>query len=172
MSAERQLHEAGRLGDRPARFVHVGLRLEQPDPLAVEHALGEPALEARAPGPEAVARGDPLDRHEADIVPLPGVAVPRIAQPDEQLHRAGAPRRRQLAGVSAVPPSASVTTVGGTIEQIGEVAVGDRRPHALGQGDVADVDRIADLAAGEVDHDLARDRVGRADQLDRRGGRC
>ena len=63
------------------------------------------------------------------------------------------------------PPAASVTTVGGTIEQMVKsrsVIVG---PHARRQRDVADVDRIADLAAGEVDHDLARDRVGRADQL-------
>ena len=37
--------------ERP-EFVHEGLRLEQPDPLAVEHALGEPALEALPPGPK------------------------------------------------------------------------------------------------------------------------
>src|SRR3954447_11848299 len=47
-----------------------------------------------------------------------------------------------------------------------EVAVGDGRPHALGQLDLADVQRVADVEAGEGGHELARDRVGRADQLD------
>jgi hypothetical protein len=44
--AERQLVEPSGLGDRAPGFVHEGLRLQEPDPLAVEQALGELALEA------------------------------------------------------------------------------------------------------------------------------
>src|SRR3546814_10186462 len=36
----------------------------------------------------------------------------------------------------------------------GEVAVGDRAFHALRQGDVADVDRFADVETGDVDRDV------------------
>src|SRR3546814_11990935 len=36
----------------------------------------------------------------------------------------------------------------------GEIAVGDRAFHALRQGDVADVDRIADVETGDVDRDV------------------
>src|SRR5205085_2132918 len=46
-----------------------------------------------------------------------------------------------------------------------EVAVGDRALRALGQGDLADVQRIADVHAGEADHDLFRDLGRIADQL-------
>ena len=44
------------------------------------------ALEAPPPRREAVAPGDRLDRHEADIVPVGDVAGPRIAEPDEEAH--------------------------------------------------------------------------------------
>ena len=37
---------------------------------------------------------------------------------------------------------------------------------ALGQRDVADVDRIADVEAGDVDRDLVGDLVGVADQFE------
>ncbi|PAV70023.1 hypothetical protein WR25_03217 [Diploscapter pachys] len=47
-----------------------------------------------------------------------------------------------------------------------EVAVFDRRRRALGQLDVADVDRIADLAALQRNRDLAGDVGGVDDQLD------
>src|SRR5690606_36500911 len=46
-----------------------------------------------------------------------------------------------------------------------EVAV-DRRLHAVGQRDVVDVDRFADLAAGQVNGDLLGDVGGGHDQFD------
>ena len=48
----------------------------------------------------------------------------------------------------------------------GEVAVGDRGLGAVGQGHLADVDRIADIEAGDVDLDLVGDLVRVADQLE------
>src|SRR5690349_18760542 len=48
----------------------------------------------------------------------------------------------------------------------GEVAISDHRLHIGRKLDVADVDRAADLPAGEVDLDLLRNRVGRAIELD------
>src|SRR6478735_6298728 len=48
----------------------------------------------------------------------------------------------------------------------GEIAIGDHRAHIRRQLDVADMDRAADLPAGEIDLDLLRDAVGRAIKLD------
>src|SRR3546814_20877903 len=47
----------------------------------------------------------------------------------------------------------------------GEVAVGDRAFHALRQGDVADVDRFADVETGDVDRDVVGNLVRFADQF-------
>ena len=47
-----------------------------------------------------------------------------------------------------------------------EIAIGNHRPHIGRKLDMADVDRAADLPAGEVDLDLLRDVVGRAVKLD------
>ena len=47
----------------------------------------------------------------------------------------------------------------------GEVAIGDRAFAAFRQRQFADVDRIADFLAGNVDFDFARDLVGFADQF-------
>src|SRR5690606_30700715 len=44
----------------------------------------------------------------------------------------------------------------------GEVAVGDDRLHALRQGNVRDVNAVADLEAGQVHGDGVRNGVGRA----------
>ena len=52
-------------------------------------AFGRDALEAAAPRREAVALGDRLDRHEADVVAVAGVLGARIAEPDEQQHGSG-----------------------------------------------------------------------------------
>src|SRR5207247_11182147 len=41
----RRLEEAGRRSDRAAGLVHVGLRLEQPQPQSVEADLSKPARE-------------------------------------------------------------------------------------------------------------------------------
>lgn len=47
----------------------------------------------------------------------------------------------------------------------GEVAIGDGRRHPFRQLDVADVDGIADIEAGEVDFDLVGNGLGRAKKL-------
>src|SRR5690606_30646975 len=49
----------------------------------------------------------------------------------------------------------------------GEVAIRDLRRHALGQGDGRDVERVADVGAGEIDDDLLGDGIGRGADLDR-----
>ena len=59
----RRLHGA-------AGIVHVGLGLQQHDLLAGDLAFGDEAVEAAAPGPEAMAADDRVHRHEADIVPV------------------------------------------------------------------------------------------------------
>ena len=160
------MNRAASATERP-EFVHEGLRLEQPDPLAVERALGEPALEVLRHGPKpwrsairSTAMKPTLWRWRAWR--SPGLPSPTKSFIGERRPRRGSgwPASRPVAAV------ASVTTVGGTIEQIVKsrsVIVGLT---PCGQRDVADVDRIADLAAGEVDHQLARDRIGRAGQLD------
>src|SRR5690606_23972242 len=48
----------------------------------------------------------------------------------------------------------------------GEVAIGNGRPHALRQVEIAGVNGFADVAAGEVDHELLGDVVDRAGHLD------
>src|SRR4051812_19668889 len=48
----------------------------------------------------------------------------------------------------------------------GEVAIGDRALGALGQSDGRDVERIADVEAGQIDLDLVGDLGGVADQLE------
>src|SRR3546814_7895972 len=55
---------------------------------------------------------------------------------------------------------------GGDDRRDGEVAVGDRAFAALGQGDVADVDRIADIIAGDVDLDVVGHLVRIANQFE------
>ena len=72
-------------------------------------ALREFALEAVAKPRDAVPSGDRLDRHEADIVAVAGVAGTRIAETDNEAHQradrgrsTGAGQRTQLAaGCSA-----------------------------------------------------------------------
>ncbi len=48
----------------------------------------------------------------------------------------------------------------------GEVPLGNRRLGAFGQFHLGDVDRLADVKAGQVDDDLLGDIVGRAKELD------
>lgn len=83
---------------RIARQVHVGFGLEQHDLFGSEPALGDAALELRPPGTEAMGGCDRLDRHEADVVAVPGILPTRIAETDDKLHSAllqtkDAPRR-------------------------------------------------------------------------------
>ena len=51
-----------------------------------ELAFGGKAGEALAPGGEVVRGGDGVNRHEADIVAVERVFLPRIAEADEELH--------------------------------------------------------------------------------------
>ena len=83
----RDLIEPRRLGDRFAGIVHEGLRLQQKPPLAADRPFGELASEAAAKAREAVPPGDRVDRHEADIVPVAGVAGAGIAEADDKAHR-------------------------------------------------------------------------------------
>lgn len=53
-----------------------------------------------------------------------------------------------------------------------EVAIADRAFDTLGQGDAADVDRIADVEAGDVDADFVGDLVRFADGVPARDERC
>src|SRR5262249_10082854 len=84
-----ELEEARRLADRAAALVHPGLRLEQQDAGAADAPLRDQAAEARAPWRKAMALGDRVERHEADIVPLHGVVRAGIAEADPELHRVG-----------------------------------------------------------------------------------
>jgi hypothetical protein len=88
----RDLVEAGGLGHGAAGVVHVGERLEEEDPLAPEVALAGDALEAGAPGGEAVGGRDPLGGHEADVVALAGVLVAGVAQAHPETHARHPPR--------------------------------------------------------------------------------
>src|SRR5581483_3023536 len=92
--------EAGGGADRAARLVHERLRLEQADPVVVDPHEGEPARELLAPG-AAVAPGELVDDHVADVVAVARVLAARVAEPgDEQVERRGAlaspPRRPHL----------------------------------------------------------------------------
>ena len=83
---EPDLVEMRGLGDRAAGLVHEGAGQQQQRALAAERALGRHALKAAAPRRKAVAPGNRVDRHEADIVPVARVAGARIAEPDEEQH--------------------------------------------------------------------------------------
>src|SRR5262249_32123877 len=74
------------LGNRLARVIHIGLRLQQKPSFAGDHPLREFALEAAAKAPSAMTAGDQIDRQKADIVPVPGIASARIAKADDETH--------------------------------------------------------------------------------------
>src|ERR1700687_5288278 len=76
---ERDLVEAGRRRDGHAGLVHVSLRLQQQHLVAADLAFGRLAVEALAPGREAIAIVDRIDDPEADVVAVAGVTRPRIA---------------------------------------------------------------------------------------------
>ncbi len=71
-----------------ARLVHEGAGFQHDDFFAAELAFARPALKAFAPGREVVRRGNRVERHEADIVPVERILRPRIAEADEQFHEA------------------------------------------------------------------------------------
>src|SRR5262249_4383251 len=74
------------LGNRVARIVHIGLRLQQEPSLASDHALRKLAFEAATKGRDAMTPGDQVDRHEADVVSVPGIARARIAKANDETH--------------------------------------------------------------------------------------
>src|SRR5204863_5594182 len=70
----QNLEEPRCLSDRFPRSVHKGLRLQQQPSLAADRTLRELALEAAAKAGKTVPPGDRIDRHEADIVAIAGIA--------------------------------------------------------------------------------------------------
>src|SRR5438067_2213672 len=84
----RDLVEAYRGEHRFAGGVHEGLRPQQQTAAAANHPFRKLALEAGTESREAVTAGDRLGRDKADIVPIAGVAAARIAEADNQPHRA------------------------------------------------------------------------------------
>src|SRR3954452_16198342 len=97
--------------DRPAGLVHVGRRLGEDDA-----APGQATLTGERAGAGALARGQPdagapgqlLQHHGADVVPVPRVAGPGVAEADDQegaLARCG---RRGGAGGAGAPAGRAV----------------------------------------------------------------
>jgi len=77
------LEEGRRRADRAARLVHVRLGLEQCELVAVDPDLRDPRRELRAPG-AAVAAGELVRDHRADVVTVALVLAARVAQPDDE----------------------------------------------------------------------------------------
>ena len=100
-AVERDLQEAHRFAHGLARLVHEGHGLQDQRALAAEMAFRHLAVEARTPRREDTAADDLVHRHESHIVPVPRIARPGIAEPDQQKHRTdGADARRLLLGRS------------------------------------------------------------------------
>ena len=75
----RQLPEIDRRPDRLARQVHEGLGLQEHHLLGPQPALADQPLMRALPRPEAMVGGDPLHRHEADVVAVGRIFRARIA---------------------------------------------------------------------------------------------
>ena len=95
----RKAMEAHGGADGAARFVHVGLRFEREHRLVAHAALGDLAVEARTPleRTEAMRRSQRVERHEPDVVPMPGRIGAGVAEADQQ---AGRGARRAFAGAA------------------------------------------------------------------------
>src|SRR3546814_7386840 len=89
-----------RLADRLAGEVHEGLRLQRQCLGTAEDALGQFAVEPLAERLETVLLGDRIDRHEADVMPLPPVLGARIAQSDEEQHERSALAQEERGGLA------------------------------------------------------------------------
>ncbi len=182
--AERQLVEADGRGDRLAGQVHVGLRLLQQDPLAPRRPRSIRPEKRLRQGPKPWLSRDRVDRHEADVVAMAGIAGTGIAEPDQQQHepRGGAaPAGSSLAGsssASAPRPPRRFGRFGLGLRRL----LGDHRRRRDG-GDVKSRSVIVGRTPSgsamwlmctlspmskplQVDASSRRDRVGRADQLD------
>src|SRR5262249_31076186 len=76
--------------DRAAGLVHVRLRLQQADLVAVDPDVGELPRELALPG-RMVSKRELVDDHMADVVAVVGVLAAGIAEPDDQqVERGGA----------------------------------------------------------------------------------
>jgi hypothetical protein len=83
----RQLPEIRRRADRLTRQVHEGLGLQQHHLFRPQAALADLALMRLLPGRKPVVGGDPVQRHEADVVAVPGVFRARISKTHPEFHR-------------------------------------------------------------------------------------
>jgi hypothetical protein len=83
-AVEAGLEETGGAHDGAAGQVHVGARLGQDDAAAGQASLEHLAAGAVRLEPAAGAGGEQLGDHEADVVPVAGVAGAGIAEPDHE----------------------------------------------------------------------------------------
>src|ERR1700722_1592055 len=84
---QRQLVEVRRLRDGAPRFIHERPGQQQERARAADWPLAGDTLETPAPRPDAVALGNFLNRHETDVVAVPGVFGSRISESDQEQHR-------------------------------------------------------------------------------------
>src|SRR6185312_2256726 len=84
--ADGDLVEARGFSHRATGLVHEGARQQQQYALARDIALDRDTLEFAPERTDVVALGDRLDRHEADVVAIAGVARAGIAEADEEQH--------------------------------------------------------------------------------------
>src|SRR5690606_13597658 len=173
----RDFVEARRLRNRVAAIVVERLRLHDQRADAIDRAFADFAAKLLLPWTKRISARDRIYDHEADIVPVARVFCARIAEADEEQHlplltsrfgeggrallllvllfrrsafgRCGAfggIRRRRYFGFSLAADD----------RRDGEVAIADHRTRAVRQRDRRNVDRVADVAASEIDDDLFR----------------
>ena len=72
---------------RVAGIIHEGFGLEQKHFFGTDHAFTRFALKARAPAHRVETTRDGINRHEADIMPVSGIARSGIAKTYEEQHQ-------------------------------------------------------------------------------------
>ena len=72
---------------RASGFVHVCHRFEDKCFPAVDHRIGDLALELCAPGRKAMAADDFVHRHEADVVSVAGISRAGVSETDDKKHK-------------------------------------------------------------------------------------
>ncbi len=83
---DAELVEMRGLRDRASGFVHERARQQQQHAIGADRAFRRDALKAPPERPDAVALGDRLDHHEADVVAIADIAGTRISEADEEQH--------------------------------------------------------------------------------------
>ncbi len=83
---DAELVEMRGLGDRASGLVHERSRQQQQRARGADRAFRRHALKAPPERTDVVALGDRLDRHEADVVAVVGIARARISEADKELH--------------------------------------------------------------------------------------